>query len=67
MKLKYRPDRNRWEMYISTQIRYNIDLYGYCWEAFGPPSLDNGWDTYGGWFMFSKDEYVTAVKLRFGL
>lgn len=63
--MKYRPDRNRWEIYISPTKE--LGLYNYCWDSFGAPGLDNGWDQHGGWYMFTNNEYVTILKLRFGI
>lgn len=66
MILRYREDRKRWEVYVSPASK-ELDLYRFCWRAFGEPSLDNGWDQHGGNYVFTNPEYVTMVKLRFGL
>lgn len=66
MILRHREDRNRWEIYISPQD-VEMDFYLYCWRTFGAPSLANGWDQHGGSYTFTNPEYVSIIKLKFGI
>jgi hypothetical protein len=65
MKLKYREDRNRWEIYVLDGNPLNRILYAYCMEHLGERSMS--WDNYGCWFFFFDNKLASYIKLRFGI
>ena len=60
---KYNTGRKRWEAYLSPS-QWDGQLLMWLHSSFGPPKLDNGWDYYGGWLIFTDEKCYNMFLLR---
>jgi hypothetical protein len=62
---KYRPDRQyHYEAYRSPQLRDSNQVYRWCWDTYGQPGPEQGWDCHGGWIKLKGEEEMIMFKLR---